>query len=54
MHGIFIAWGPAFKQGVEVGPVRNVDIHPVIMNLLGLMPPGETDSDPAALTQILE
>jgi len=53
MHGIFIAWGPAFRAGLRTGPVRSVDIHPLLLTLLGLPAPGGTDGDPAALAGIL-
>lgn len=53
MHGIFLAWGPAFRQGMRTGPVRNVDVHPLLLRVLGLDPPGETDGDPAALRTLL-
>jgi predicted AlkP superfamily pyrophosphatase or phosphodiesterase len=54
MHGIFIASGPAFRKGLEIGPVRNIDIYPMLLNLLELSPPASMDGDPAALTDILK
>ena len=53
MHGIFIASGPAFRKGLTIGPVRTVDIYPMVLEILGLELPGEIDGDPAALRHIL-
>jgi predicted AlkP superfamily pyrophosphatase or phosphodiesterase len=36
MHTVFYAWGPAFKQGVKVASFVNVDVYPVIAEILGL------------------
>jgi predicted AlkP superfamily pyrophosphatase or phosphodiesterase len=52
MHGVFVASGPAFKQGYRLGPVRNVDVYPALVRLLGLDPPAPVDSDPRALENI--
>lgn len=53
MHGIFLAWGPAFRQGMRTGPVRNVDVQPMLLRVLELEAPGQTDGDPDALISIL-
>lgn len=53
MHGFFVASGPAFKQGLSIGPVKNVDIHAMIISVLSLQGPENTDSDPRALAGIL-
>jgi predicted AlkP superfamily pyrophosphatase or phosphodiesterase len=53
MHGIFLAWGPAFKAGVRSGPVRNVDVHPLLLQVLGLEGPAATDGDPQTLRALL-
>lgn len=53
MHGIFLARGPAFRQGARIGPVRNVDLHPLLVRLLGLSPPAISDGDPEALNEAL-
>ncbi|HSR50741.1 MAG TPA: ectonucleotide pyrophosphatase/phosphodiesterase [Acidobacteriota bacterium] len=39
MHGIFLAHGPAFKQGYVVEEVENIDLHPLMLHLLGLEAP---------------
>ena len=36
MHTVFYAWGPAFKQGVKVKSFENVDVYPLIAEILGL------------------
>jgi predicted AlkP superfamily pyrophosphatase or phosphodiesterase len=54
MHGFFVASGPAFKQGLSIGPVKNVDIQALVLSVLSLQSPGNTDSDPQALTGILK
>jgi predicted AlkP superfamily pyrophosphatase or phosphodiesterase len=44
MQGIFIAAGPAFRQGVRVPPFRNVNVHLLLMKTLGLpAAPGDGD-----------
>lgn len=54
MHGFFVASGPAFKQGLSIGPVKNVDIHALVISVLSLQSPENTDSDPRALAGILK
>lgn len=53
MHGFFIASGPNIKPGVELGPVRNIDIYPLMLSILGLNGPENIDGDPASLSIIL-
>lgn len=36
MGATFIAWGPAFKQGVTIPAFENVEIYGLLTNLLGL------------------
>ncbi|MDP2483096.1 MAG: alkaline phosphatase family protein [Candidatus Palauibacterales bacterium] len=44
MQGIFIAAGPAFRAGVRVPAIRNVDVYPMLMWALGLpAAPGDGD-----------
>jgi predicted AlkP superfamily pyrophosphatase or phosphodiesterase len=38
MQAIFIAAGPAFKTGIVLAPFDNVDVYPLMMNLIGLQP----------------
>ena len=36
MHATFYAWGPAFKPHTEIGSFPNIDIFPMITDILGL------------------
>jgi predicted AlkP superfamily pyrophosphatase or phosphodiesterase len=38
MHAIFIAHGPAFKQGVTLPPFENVNVYPAMAKILGVKP----------------
>ncbi len=38
MHGIFLAAGPAFKQGYRTGTLWNIDVYPLICKILGIVP----------------
>ncbi|AOX16086.1 alkaline phosphatase family protein [Kozakia baliensis] len=38
MTALFIAQGPAFTPGAKLAPFDNVDIYPLTMHLLGLLP----------------
>lgn len=44
MKPLFIAKGPDFKQGVVVEPILNVDIYPLICNLLKIEPSANNGS----------
>lgn len=36
VHAIFMAWGPAFKEHLQIDAFPNVDIYPLVADLLGL------------------
>lgn len=36
MRATFIAWGPAFKKGLYINDFENVNVYPLIANILGL------------------
>jgi predicted AlkP superfamily pyrophosphatase or phosphodiesterase len=38
MGALFIAAGPAFRQGAVIAPFPNVDVYPLMADLLGLTP----------------
>lgn len=38
MHGICIAVGPAFKKGRTKRKIRNVDLYPLVTQILGIVP----------------
>ncbi|XP_041369889.1 bis(5'-adenosyl)-triphosphatase enpp4-like [Gigantopelta aegis] len=42
MKPIFVASGPNFKKNTRFGPIRNVDIYPLMCELMGI-PPGPTN-----------
>ena len=43
MHGIFVAGGPAFRQGMTTGTLRNVDIFPLICDIFSIVPADSLD-----------
>ena len=53
MRGIFYASGPRVPPGAKTGVVSVTDIHPMMLDILGLEAPGPTDGDPAALAGLL-
>lgn len=53
MHGFFVACGPNIRTGVKPGPVRNIDIYPLMLSILGLRGPPSIDGDAANLADIL-
>ena len=50
MKSIFLASGPNFKKNVRFGPIRNVDIYPLMCELMGI-PPGPTNG---SLERVIE
>jgi len=38
MHGIFVASGPAFKAGYKTGTIWNIDIYPLLCEILNISP----------------
>jgi len=53
MRAIFIAHGPAFRQGVTLPAFENVNIQPLLLHLLGL-PAMQSDGDLAPLLPALK
>lgn len=53
MRALFIARGPAFRQGVEVAPFDNVDVYPLLAKLVGVAPKSG-DGDIAPLLPALK
>lgn len=53
MRAIFIADGPSFVDGLELPPIDNVDVYPLLAELLGIEP-ATHDGDPAALRPALD
>lgn len=52
MHGIFIAAGPAFVNGSQVGRVHGVDIYNALAAALGIEP-AANDGDPEQIVGVL-
>jgi predicted AlkP superfamily pyrophosphatase or phosphodiesterase len=52
MRGLFMAAGPAFRQGVVVDPFENVSIYNVLARLLRVRP-AKNDGDPAVVKRLL-
>ena len=45
MHGFFVASGPNIRPGVTLGAVRNIDVYPLMLSILGLQGPEKLDGD---------
>ncbi|RXJ50062.1 alkaline phosphatase family protein [Gelidibacter gilvus] len=54
MHGIFYASGPAFKSGYEIPSFQNIDIYPLICDILGLEIPDSVDGKLSTLKGVLK
>jgi predicted AlkP superfamily pyrophosphatase or phosphodiesterase len=52
MHGIFVAAGPSFKQGVTVPAFENVHVYNALAAALGLSP-APNDGDPAVAQRLM-
>ena len=53
MQALFVAHGPAFRQGVTVPSFPNVDVYPLMTHLLGL-PAAANDGDYQAVKDMLK
>ncbi len=45
MQGIFIATGPAFKNGYRCETLHNVDVYPLVCKILNIVPNAKIDGD---------
>jgi hypothetical protein len=54
MRAFFMAVGPTIPAGSLIGPVRNIDVYPLMTELLGLQPATEIDGTPNAIKAQLE
>jgi hypothetical protein len=36
MRASFMAWGPAFKKGLNIEAFENVNVYPIVAKILGL------------------
>lgn len=53
MHATFYAWGPAFKKGIKVSAIKNVQVFPLITEILGLKYTHEIDGDKTLAEEVL-
>ena len=53
MHGFLVASGPNINPGISLGPVKSVDVHPLMLAILGLDAPQNTDGEAGSLARIL-
>ncbi|MGH8074310.1 MAG: alkaline phosphatase family protein [Lysobacter sp.] len=51
MRAIFLARGPAFREGVRLPAIDNVDVYPLLMELVGLEP-AANDGDADAMAAL--
>lgn len=54
MHAIFLAQGPRLPNGQRIGPIRAVDVYPLMLQILGLPVPQDIDGDPGRLLPLLD
>ena len=53
MHAIFLASGPRLPNNERIGPIRSVDVYPLMMEILGLPIVTPIDGDAQRLTRLL-
>jgi predicted AlkP superfamily pyrophosphatase or phosphodiesterase len=53
MRGVFVASGPAFKNGVVLPPLENIHVYDLLAQLLGVTP-AKNDGDPAVAKTMLK
>jgi hypothetical protein len=54
MYGIFLATGPGIRAGTRVPAFENIDVYPLLAELLGLEPSREIDGSLDLLRPILK
>ncbi len=54
MQATFYAWGPAFKEGLKIQSFENVNVYPLLAEILGLSFQHKIDGDSAVLAPILK
>jgi predicted AlkP superfamily pyrophosphatase or phosphodiesterase len=53
MRAIFVAAGPGIRAGARIGEVRNVDLYPLMTELLGLRPAANIDGTRGRVLSLL-
>lgn len=54
MKATFFAWGPVFKNNLEIGEFQNVNVYPLVADILGLKIDQPTDGKLKVLKKILK
>jgi predicted AlkP superfamily pyrophosphatase or phosphodiesterase len=54
MRATFYAWGPAFKNHLQIPPFENVNVYPIVTTILGLSYSEKIDGTPAVAKAILK
>jgi hypothetical protein len=54
MQATFFAWGPAFKEHLKIPAFENVNIYPLITDILGLTYTEEIDGKKEVLNKVLK
>lgn len=54
MRGIFIAHGPAFKQGLRMGPLKNIHLYALMTEILDLTPAPNAGSVDSVRVMLVE
>ena len=53
MHTVFYAWGPAFRKGQKIGSFQNVQVYPLITEILGLKYRHKIDGNKKLVKELL-
>ena len=54
MKATFYAWGPAFKQGLQIPAFKNVEVYDIVTRILGLTKTSKTDGTGKVAQKILK
>ena len=54
MNATFYAWGPAFKQGLQVPAFKNIEVYDIVTRILGLTKTTKTDGTGKVAKKILK
>ncbi len=54
MHATFLAWGPAFKKKQRIPSFENVNVYPLVCQILGLTYSHDIDGKIEVLGPILK
>jgi len=54
MKAVFYAWGPAFKTGLHIKEFSNVNVYPLVADILGLKIQEPIDGDIRVLEKVLK